>query len=144
MNLACADFERENPHQHPLFATDKEHGPTCLVVNDRRESLLERFREAELFARPEFLTSIYTSKWIKLYGAKYVTYNCCIVAVDATFADKIPTFGKLLQIWLIDNEVIFEFTPFKTVEFNHNLLAYEVEDPGDKASTKFCFYQCIC
>ena len=62
---ACADFETENPHQHLLFAKDKEHGSTCLVVNDQRESLLDRIREAELFAKPECLTSIYTSKWIK-------------------------------------------------------------------------------
>lgn len=51
-----------------------------------------------------------------------------------------PFFWKLQQIWLVDEEILFEFTPLKTVELNPNLLAYEVEDPGDDAIAEFCFY----
>lgn len=80
-------------------------------------------------------TRIFTAKWIRLYGTKYISYDLCILAVDATFVDKMPVFGKLECIWLADEEILFEYTPFRTVEFDVNLMAYEVEEPESNVNS---------
>lgn len=87
-------------------------------------------------------TRIFTAKWIRLYGTKYISYDLCILAVDATFVDKMPVFGKLECIWLADEEILFEYTPFRTVEFDVNLMAYEVEEPESNV-TEFCHFNLI-
>lgn len=69
-----------------------------------------------------------------------MTNNCCIIAVDATFVEKVPTFGKLQQILLVDEEILFEYSPLTTIEFNHNFMTYEVYDHGDDALSELCFY----
>ena len=51
------------------------------------------------------------------------------MAVNATFIDKMPMFGIVESIWLADDEIIFEYTLVKAVEFNTNLMAYGVENP---------------
>lgn len=136
----CADFDTENPSEHPLFSTDKELGPTTPVINESRAAILRKIEDAKLFVKPEMINKVFTAKWIKLYGTKYVTNNTCIIAVDATFVDKVPTFGKLQQIWLVDKEILFEFKPLTTVEFDPNLMAYQVYDLGDDALSELCFY----
>lgn len=97
---ASADFDTENPCEHSLFSTDKELGPTRPVINESRAAILRKIEDAKLFVKPEMISKVFTSKWIKLYGTKYVTNNNCIIAIDATFVDKVPNFGK--QIWLVD------------------------------------------
>lgn len=80
---------------------------------------------------------IFTAKWIRLYGTKYVVYNLCIIAVNETFVDKMPVFGKLECIWWVDEEIIFEYAPIATVAFDNNLLTYEDEEPKINVN-KFC------
>ena len=98
-------------------------------------------RIAELFVKPEMISSVYTAKWIQLYGTKYVSYNTCIIAVDASFSTKLPLFGKLGNIWLADEEVLFEYMPLTTVEFDMEFMAYKVEEPLAAMAMDFCFYK---
>ena len=69
---ACADFDTENPCEHPLFSTDKELGPTRPVIDQSRDAILRKIEDAKLFVKPEMINYV-TGKWIKLYGTKYVT-----------------------------------------------------------------------
>ena len=44
---------------------------------------------------------------------------------------------------MTDEEIIFEFTPLRTVQYDENLLSYEVDDPGDGVPAEFYFYNCV-
>ena len=92
----CKDFQTENPRQHPLFSSERELGPTSVVDNQSKSTFIIRLREAELLVKPEKFTNVFTTKWIRMFGSKYVTYNCCIIAFDATFVDGMPLFGILI------------------------------------------------
>jgi hypothetical protein len=133
----CADFSNENPSNHPLFAGEKEVGPTKEVDEEEEKDVLQSIIVAELFANPKMLTKVYKAKWIKVYGTKYVCHKMCVVAVNATFIPRLPVFGKLKSIWLINDYVIFEYIPYKTIIFDEALMAYQVEDLSNGIS-KFC------
>ena len=132
----CADFETETPCQNPLFKTEKVIGPSSTVGDSLRANFFQRISECLLYANPESLINVFICKWIQLHGTKYIPYKCCVIAVGATFTTRLPTFGRLQRIWLADEDVIFEYTPFQTVEFIDRLLSYEVEDP---AYTQLCW-----
>ena len=66
----CADCEIENPIQHPLFSTEKEDGPTKRVVNEARTTILDKIADARLFVKPDGFHTVFSAKWIKLYGTK--------------------------------------------------------------------------
>ena len=51
-----------------------------------------------------------------------------------------PLFGQLENIWLANEEIIFEYTPLRTLEFCSSLMAYKVEKISDFSSTGFCLY----
>ena len=138
---ACADFETEKLCQHPLFSTEKKLGPPSSVVDETRMAFFEKIADTKIFSNPERLNKLFLYKWIELYGTRYITCKCCIIAVDATFITRMPVFGRLQRIWLVDDEIIFEIIQLKTVQFNPNLLAYEVDDPGDGVPTRFVLYK---
>ena len=139
----CADFATEKPCQHPLFSTEKVFGPSIAVTKEMKTGFIRRMKEGLFYANPERLANLFAYKWIELHGTRYVPYKCCIIAVNATFTSRMPIFGRLQQIWMADEEIIFEFTPLRTVQFDDNLLSYEVDDPGDGVPTEFCFYNCM-
>ena len=66
----CADCEIENPIQHQLFSTEKEDGPTKRVVNEARTTILGKIADARLFVKPDGFHTVFSAKWIKLYGTK--------------------------------------------------------------------------
>ena len=136
----CADFATEKPCQHPLFSPEKVFGPSIAVTKEIKTGFM---KESLFYANPERLANLFAYKWIELHETRYVPYKCCIIAVNATFTSRMPIFGRLQQIWMADEEIIFEFTPLRTVQFDENLLSYEVYDPGDGVPTEFCFYNCM-
>ena len=50
-------------------------------------------------------------------------------------------FGKLENIWFLDEEIIFEFSPLTTLGFDGNLIAYKVAEPLPDDVTKFCHFK---
>lgn len=102
------------------------------------ECFHETIKDAGLFLNPEVLDPAYSTRWIKLNGAKYVTSKGCIIAVDAIFSNRMPLFGRLENIWLANEMVIFEYTPLRTLEFCSSSVAYKVEEICDFSSTNFC------
>ena len=52
----------------------------------------------------------------------------------------VPLFGQLENIWFANEEIIFEYTPLRTLEFCSSLMAYKVEKISDFSSTGFCLY----
>lgn len=135
----CANLCNDNASHHPLFQSEKELGPSKKLERDMLNDFHQRMVNAGLFLNPEVLDQIYSIRWIKLHGAKYVTSKGCVIAVDANFSSRMPLFGQLENIWLANEQIIFEFTPLKTLEFCSSLMAYKVKRI-DFSSTEFCFY----
>ena len=52
-----------------------------------------------------------------------------------------PVFVKLENIWFLDEEIIFEFSPLETLGFDGNLIAYKVAEPLPDDVTKFCHFK---
>ena len=137
----CADFTTERPSQHPLFSTDMIFGPNIALTNEIKTVFAARINQFSLYANPEMLKNLLSYKWIELHGTKYDCSKCCVIAVNATFISKLPIFGRLQRIWLADEDVIFEITPLRTLQFDKNVLGYEVEDPGNGVPTEYYFYK---
>ena len=95
--------------------------------------------DAGLLLNPEMLDQVYSTVWIKLYGTKYVTNKSCIIAVDANFPNRMPLFGQLENIWLANEEIIFEYTPLRTLEFCSSLMTYKVVILVPQSSAPFLF-----
>lgn len=66
----CADCEIENPIQHPLFQRKRKLDPTKRVVNEARTTILDKIADARLFVKPDGFHTVFSAKWIKLYGTK--------------------------------------------------------------------------
>ncbi|CAB4026605.1 Hypothetical predicted protein, partial [Paramuricea clavata] len=113
----CANLCNDNPNHHPLFQTEKKHGPTKkLEGND-----------------------LASTEWMML--GYYFILRGCVVAVDADFSNKMPVFGQLEKIFSVGEEVIFEYTPLKTLEFSSRFMAYKVEKLSYFEPTTFCLYR---
>lgn len=137
----CANLSNDNPNHHPLFQMEKEHAPTKKLERDALTAFHQRMKDAGLFVYPEMLVHVFSTKWIKLYGSTYIPSKGCIIAVDATFPNRMPVFGKLVNIFLANDEVIFQYAPLRTLELSSTLMAYTVETLCDFTPTEFCLYR---
>jgi hypothetical protein len=137
----CANLCNDNPNHHPLFQTEKKHGPTKKLEGNDLASFHHRMDDAGLLLHPEVFTNVYTTRWITLHGSSYIPSRGCVVAVDADFSNKMPVFGQLEKIFSVGEEVIFEYTPLKTLEFSSGFMAYKVEKLSYFEPTKFCLYR---
>jgi hypothetical protein len=134
----CANLCNDNPNHHPLFQTEKEYAPTKKLEGNALADFHQRMNDAGLFLYPETLNQVYSTKWIKLHGSTYTLNKGCIIAVDADFPSKMPLFGQLENILLVDEEVILEYTPMKTLEFSSDLMAYKVQNLCEFSPTEYC------
>lgn len=81
------------------------------------------------------MQSIVSVKWYILNGNKYISGKSMIIA-DVN--DTLPVFGLIRDIFLIDSSVVaFEFQRYETLNFNQELLAYEVAVPILAQATEF-------
>lgn len=73
-------------------------------------------------------------KWISLNGNKYVSGKTLIIT-DSN--DGLPVFGLINNFYVIDSFLFTcEFQVFDTLEFNKDLLSYEVSIPNAAQATE--------
>ena len=137
----CANLSNDNPNHHPIFQTEKQHGPVKKLEGNNLTALHEHMKELGLLLYPDKFTHIYTAKWIMLHGSTYKPDRGCVVAVDADFSSRMPLFGQLENIFLVGDEVVFEYIPLKTLEFSTDLMAYKVKKVCDSDIKNLCFYR---
>ncbi len=49
-----------------------------------------------------------------------------------------PLFGQLENILLVNEEVILEYTPMKTLEFSSDFMAHKVQNLCEFSPTEYC------
>ena len=126
----CCNFgdSSPNPASHPLFGTEKKCGVVTKASGDHVKSLQEKFKEFGLLPGIK-LEKVYTTSWIILHGTKYT--KTAMLVVDVANEPLLPIFGQLKKIWLIDEFVSFEFSPFETYAFDqvHQAYCVQQDDP---------------
>lgn len=96
-----------NPLDHPILSNEREHGPLRTIKEEAVISFRNRLRVSNVFSNPDVIRSIFSLKWIKVFGQKFATHGGCIIVYDASFQTRVTLFGKIGSIWLIDDEVFF-------------------------------------
>ena len=137
----CANLSNDNPNHHPIFQTEKQHGAVKKLEGNNLTAFHEHMKELGLLLYPDKFTHIYTAKWIMLHGSTYKPDKGCVVAVDADFSSRMSLFGQLENIFLVGDEVVFEYIPLKTLEFSTDLMAYRVKKVCDSDIKNLRFYR---
>ena len=138
----CANLCNDNPNHHPIFQTEKKLGPVKKLERNDMTSFHDRIKlDLGLLLYPHKFIHIYTAKWIMLHGSTYTPTRGCIVAVDADFSTRMPVFGQLENIFLVGEEVVFEYILLKTLEFSTGLMAYKVRKVCNADTKSLCVYR---
>ena len=98
-------------------------------------------KDLGLLLYPHKFIHIYSAKWIILHGSTYTPTRGCVVAVDADFSTRMPVFGQLENIFLVGEEVVFEYILLKTLEFSTGLMAYKVKKVCNADTKSLCIYR---
>lgn len=115
--------------EHPFFANERESGPVSAITNT--EYVKNKVRD---FLGLEILRSLVKVKWYVLNGNKYISGKSMIIIDEL---DNMPVFGLIKNIFVIDSSVIaFEYQRYETLNWDENLLAYEVSVPALAQATE--------
>lgn len=123
--VECTQNEMNN-----MFANEKELGPVGEVSNlDYVNSKLRDFLNIAQFQH------IVSPRWVTLNGNKYVSQKTLVIT-DTVHG--LPVFGLITRIFVVDSSLFCcEYQVHDTLEFNKNLLSYEIAIPNVAMATEF-------
>lgn len=78
---------------------------------------------------------IFSSSKVK-YAIQNVTINSFYYAKDTIIvinsSDEMPMFGQICNIYVVDNEIVFQYIKLSTIGFNSHYFAYSVSYTDDE------------
>lgn len=108
---------------HPIFSNERELGPASEVKD--LQYLCGKLRDFLGLGRVNHAVSV---KWLVMNGNKYISQKSMILA--KVLDGNIPEFGLIKNIFIVDSSLYcLEYQPFQTVQFDRNVMAYQVEVP---------------
>ena len=129
--LECANFGdgSGNPAAHPLFSTEKKLGVLKRTTNAEVSNLRSNFDKFSLLPNTS-LENVCRVSWIILHGTKYC--NKGIIAVTISMEPALPIFGKIKEIWIIQDFVYFEVSILETVCMKSSYQTFKVKCIDDE------------
>ena len=119
----------ESVNTNDIFAHEKELGPVSEVSN--LEYVNSKIRD---FLNIDHFQHIISVKWITLNGIKYISNKTLIT--DSK--DGLPIFGLINNIFVVDSSLsCCEYQIYDTLNFNRDLLSYEIAVPNAALATEF-------
>lgn len=113
-----------------IFANEKVLGPVGKVSN--LPYVMSKLIDFLNIDNAQHVVSV---KWVTLNGNTYTTGKSLIVTATE---NGLPIFGLIHNIFIVDS-VLFcgEYQLYDTVEFNRNLMSYEISLPNVAMATEF-------
>ena len=112
-----------------MFTHEKELGSLSEVSH--LEYVSSKIRD---FLNIDNFNHIITTNWISLYGNKYISKKTCIVTSSY---DGLIVFGLINTIFVVDSSLFCcEYQAYDTLEFNRDLLSYEIAVPNAALATE--------
>ena len=108
--------------EHPIFSTERKYGVIKTIEKTDTDALRNRFDQESLLSDIKFQKA----SWVVNHGRKYKT--SAIVSIRIEQNQRLPSFGKICEIFIIHEFLYFEVTLFETVRFNYIFQSYEVKE----------------
>jgi len=116
--------EGTDEHEHCILKSSRVDGPTRTLKATEIEVLKGKFVN---FPNENH---VYSLNWIIYNGTKFVV-NRCLVAVSVDKETHLPVFGKLKQIILCGERIMFVTDLFHAQQFQFNFNGYIVNNDND-------------
>ena len=110
---------------HPVFSTERKYGVIKAIEKTDADALRNGFDRESLLTGIKFEND-YKVSWVVNYGTKYK--KSVIVSIGIEQNQRLPSFGKICDIFIIHEFLYFEVTLFETVRFNDIFQLYEVKE----------------
>lgn len=115
--------------EHPIFVHETELGPVSEVQH--LDYIKVKIRD---FWGIDGIQHAVRIKWLNLNGNRYISERSLII-VSAT--DTLLVFGLIKNIYLVDSSIYcLEYQLYETIDYNRDLLAYEVAVPNLAQATE--------
>ena len=129
----------EAPQSHPLFSSEKNFGHLSLAKVHEKQDLRAKLNRFALIPGIQ-LQKVYRASWVSRYGTKFK--SGAVVICDVAVELVKPIFGSVVQIWLINDYIYFQYMPLGTLYFDERFQAYHANSL-EEAETKICSYESL-
>ena len=100
--------------RHPIFSRERKYGVIKPIEKTDAGALRNQFQ------------NVYKVSWVVNHGTKYKKSAIASIGIEQN--QRLPSFGKICEIFFIHESLYFEVTLFETVRFNDIFQSYEVKE----------------